>query len=77
MITKKNVTGSVGGNHQVSFRISHEQHQEFLVLMEAVPGSDVGNMYREIFARGFKSLKAFYAKQGIIEDDGSSEKKGA
>jgi hypothetical protein len=76
MITKKNATRT-GGTHQASFRISDEQHQEFLALLEAVPGSDVGNMYREIFARGLKSLKGFYAKQGLIENDDSSEKKGA
>lgn len=76
MINKKSTTGT-GGTHQASFRISDEQHQELLALLEAVPGSEVGNMYREIFARGLKSLKAFYAKQGIVDDDGSSEKKGA
>ena len=82
MITKKNTNGS-GGTHQASFRISDEQHQGFLALLEAVPGSDVGNMFREIFARGLKSLTTFYAKQGLIDNDGSakeavaSEKKGA
>jgi len=76
MITKKNAVGS-GGTHQASFRIRDEQHQDFLALLEAVPGSEVGNMYREIFARGLKSLKAFYAKQGIVDDDDSSEKRGA
>lgn len=76
MITKKNATGT-GGTHQASFRISDEQHQELLALLGAVPGSEVGNMYREIFARGLKSLKAFYAKQGLVGDDSSSERKGA
>lgn len=82
MKTNKNMNGT-GATHQASFRISDEQHQDFLALLEAVPGSEVGNMYREIFARGLKSLKAFYAKQGLIENDGSSteavasEKKGA
>lgn len=76
MTTKKNAAGT-GGTHQASFRISDEQHQDFLALLEAVPGSEVGNMYREIFARGLKSLKAFYAKQGLIENDGSPEKRGA
>lgn len=47
-------------------------------LLESVPGSNVGNMYREIFARGLKSLREFYAQQGIIgSGDGSDEKKGA
>ena len=81
MQTQKTTNGV--GTHTASFRINDEQHQDFLELLEAVPGSDVGNMYREIFARGLKSLKAFYAKQGLIENDGSSkeavasEKKGA
>ena len=75
MKTKKTTNGT--GTHTASFRISDEQHQDFLELLDSVPGSDVGNMYREIFARGLMSLKAFYAQQGLIENDGSEEKKGA
>lgn len=63
--------------HAASFRISAEQYNEFQELLESVPGSNVGNMYREIFARGLKSLREFYAQQGIIGNDGSDEKKGA
>lgn len=75
MKTKKTTNGT--GTHTASFRINEDQHKDFLELLEAVPGSDVGNMYRAVFERGLKSLRAFYAQQGIIENDGSEEKKGA
>lgn len=74
---KTNKTTNGTGTHTASFRISDDQHQGFLALLASVPGSDVGNMYREIFARGLKSLKAFYAQQGLIENDGSEEERGA
>ena len=75
MKTKKTTNGT--GTHTASFRISEDQHQDFQELLEAVPGSDVGNMYRAVFERGLKSLRAFYAQQGLIANDGSEEKKGA
>jgi hypothetical protein len=50
MTTNKTTMGT--GTHTASFRISEEQHQDFVELLESVPGSDVGNMYREIFASG-------------------------
>jgi len=34
-------------------------------------------MYREVFARGLRSVKAFYVAQGVIKNDGSEEEKGA
>jgi hypothetical protein len=61
MNTKKTTFGS--GTHAASFRISEEQYQEFQELLESVPGSDVGNMYREIFSRGLESVKTFYEKR--------------
>jgi hypothetical protein len=61
----------------VAFRTIEAQYQECQELLERVPGSDVGNMYREIFARGLESLKAFYAKQGLLKSAGSDEEKGA
>ncbi len=61
MKTKKTTNGT--GTHAASFRISEDQYQEFLVLLESVPGSDVGNMYREIFSRGLESVKLFYEKR--------------
>lgn len=75
----KNTIQKLGSDtHAASFRISAEQYQDFQELLESVPGSNVGNMYREIFARGLKSLREFYAHQGIIgSGDGSDEKKGA
>jgi len=65
------------GTHAASFRISGEQYQGFQALLESVPGSDVGSMYREVFARGLRSVKAFYVAQGVIKNDGSEEEKGA
>lgn len=73
----KNNSTKTGVTHAASFRISDAHHQEFLALLASVPGSDVGNMYREIFARGLQSLKAFYAQQGIVTGDGSDARKGA
>lgn len=60
-----------------AFRIAESQYEEFLDLLKAIPGSDSGNLYREIFSRGLKSLIAFYTKRGIIQTDGSEEEKGA
>ena len=74
---KTNKTTNGTGTFTASFRISAEQHHDFQELLEAVPGSDVGNMYRAVFERGLKSLRAFYAQQGLIEGDDSSEKRGA
>jgi hypothetical protein len=76
MTAMKMNSTKTGVTHAASFRISDAQHQEFLALLASVPGSDVGNMYREIFARGLQSLKAFYAQQGITSD-GSDAKEGA
>ena len=67
MKTKKTTAGT--GTHTASFRISEEQHHDFLELLEAVPGSDVGNMYRAVFERGLKSLRAFYAQQGLLPQE--------
>jgi len=52
MKTKKTTNGT--GTHAASFRISEEQYQEFQELLASVPGSEVGNMYREIFSRGLE-----------------------
>ena len=74
-MTKKTTKGT--GTHAASFRISNEQYQGFLDLLASVPGSDVGNMYREIFDRGLRSLQAFYSKQGLIAADALSEERRA
>ncbi len=58
----------------VAFRITEAQYQGFHELKESLPGSDVGNLYREIFLRGLKALTAFCAKK--IKTDGSDMKKG-
>ncbi len=65
------------GTHPVSFRISESSYQEFLALMESVPGSEAGAMYREIFARGLHSLKAFYAKNPQPKRDDTDANEGA
>lgn len=60
-----------------AFRIAEAQYEQFLDLLKAIPGADAGTLYREIFARGLKSLSAFYNKKGIIANDGSEDEKGA
>lgn len=60
-----------------AFRIAEAQYEQFLDLLKAIPGADAGTLYREIFARGLKSLSDFYNKKDIIEIDGSEEEKGA
>lgn len=75
---KSNIQKLGSDTHAASFRISAEQYNDFQELLESVPGSNVGNMYREIFARGLKTLREFYTQQGIIGGtDGADEKKGA
>ena len=39
----------------VSFRISESVHQDFIELLESVPGSDAGSMYREIFSEACRT----------------------
>lgn len=60
-----------------AFRIAEAQYEQFLDLLKSIPGADAGTLYREIFARGLRSLSAFYAKKGVIAIDGSEEEKGA
>ena len=62
--------------HTAAFRINESQHDEFLQLLNRIPGSQAGNLYREIFARGLDSLKAFYAQRGRSEDAGAAPEKG-
>jgi hypothetical protein len=65
------------GTRQVCFRISDSKHEEFIDLLGDVPGAEAGNMFREIFARGLKSLQDFYTQQGIVKQDGSETEEGA
>lgn len=69
---KTNKTTNGTGTHTASFRISEDQYQDFLELLRAVPGADVGNMYRAVFERGLKNLRAFYALQGLLAEQPSS-----
>lgn len=71
MNDQKKVVGK--GTHAASFRISESMYQEFQALLSAIPGAEVGNLYREIFARGLKSLQVFYQGQGLIRDHGGEE----
>jgi hypothetical protein len=66
---KTNKTTNGTGTHTASFRISAEQRHDFLELLEAIPGADVGNMYRAVFERGLKSLRTFYAQQGLLPQE--------
>lgn len=61
----------------VAFRTTEAQYQDFQKLLVGVPGTDIGNLYREVFARGLNNLKAFYASKGLIASDDADEKKGA
>ena len=69
-LRRETITTSTG-THPVSFRISENSYQDFLALMESVPGSEAGAMYREIFARGLKSLQAFYATHADHDEEGA------
>lgn len=60
-----------------AFRIAEAQYEQFLDLLKSIPGADAGILYREIFARGLKSLSAFYNKKGVVAIDSSEEEKGA
>jgi hypothetical protein len=65
------------GTHALCFRISEATYEEFVGLMATVPGSEAGAMYREIFARGLRSLKEFYAEQHRPKGDAADAKIGA
>lgn len=65
------------GSHALCFRISESTFQDFVALMATVPGSEAGAMYREIFARGLRSLMDFYAGQPRPEGGAVDAKNGA
>jgi len=54
------VNNSNGGmTHTAAFRITESQRHEFTALVKSVPGADTASMYREVFARGLQSMRAF------------------
>lgn len=61
-MSENNKNNQTHGTHAVSFRVSEDQYQAFQELLHSVPGSDAGNMYREVFRRGLQDIALFYDK---------------
>lgn len=61
-MSENNKNNQTHGTHAVSFRVSEEQYKAFQELLQTVPGSDAGSMYREVFQRGLHDLAIFCDK---------------